>query len=327
MRTFYNDLDIKFSIGGIKFHALSFALEKFMRAIPSHSHSNNSYEIHYIPYGRGQVKIDGAAYEIVPNTLYVTGPNIEHEQIPFKEDPMVEYCIYFKIERTKTSRRGIDANGDAKETSNINSNIDTENASHNSIKRSIHSSYGYITDNRANNSYIHVFEKTRFWFGQDTRNLHPLMQQLFYELENRYIGYMTQVETLLQQLVVQVIRNYEYKNKSINQFRHTNLVDSKYLVIEECFLYEYRDLSLGILSKRLGLSPRQTERLLKEHYGRTFLQKKAEAKMSAAAIMLLDKDKRITDIALESGYSSVEHFSNAFKNYYKESARNFRKTH
>jgi AraC-like DNA-binding protein len=175
--------------------------------------------------------------------------------------------------------------------------------------------------------FIQIFESTRFWFGQDTRNLHPLMQQIFYELENRYTGYMTQVETLLQQLVVQIIRNYENKNKSINQFRHANLVDSKYLIIEECFLYEYRDLSLGILSKRLGLSPRQTERLLKEHYDKTFLQKKAEAKMSAASIMLLDKDKRITDIAIESGYSSVEHFSNAFKKYYKESARNYRKTH
>lgn len=314
MQTLYNDLDIKFSIGGTKFHALSVALEKFLRAIPSHSHSNNSYEIHYVPYGRGHVKIDGISYEIVPNTLYVTGPNIEHEQIPLKEDPMVEYRVYFNIERAK-----IPGNKKQPGISVINRfDIIEDNIKIDNRRKIID-----IKDNTTD--FIQLFENTKIWFGQDTRNLHQIMQQLFYELENRYTGYLTQVETLLQQLIVQIIRNYESKASKMQPSKQANLVDSKYLIIEECFLYEYKDLSLITLSKRLGLSPRQTERLLKEHYDKTFLQKKSEAKMSAAAIMLMDKEKRIADIAMELGYSAAEHFSNAFKKYYNESARNFRK--
>jgi len=284
MRTSYNDLAIDFSIDYINFTALSFVFEKFLRSIPAHSHSSNSYEIHYIPYGKGHVKIDNVTYDIVPNTLYVTGPFVEHGQIPLKEDPMVEYCIYFKIKKKTIDKKKIESG-----------------------------------------SYIQLFEKTKFWFGPDTQNLHPLMQQIFYELENKYTGYMTQVETLLQQLVVKIIRNYENKIKSKNQFTHINLVDSKYLVIEECFLYEYSTITLDILSRRLGLSPRQTERLLRQHYGKTFLQKNAQAKMSAASMLLLDQNKRITDIARDLGYSSVEHFSTAFKRYHHESARNYRK--
>lgn len=282
MKTFYNDLDVRFTIEDVHFSALNFVFEKFLRSIPSHSHSDNSYEIHYIPYGRGQAKIDRKLYEITPNTLFVTGPHVEHEQVPLKEDPMMEYCIYFKIEKKEPhqNRRGKD-------------------------------------------SYIRLFEKTKFWFGQDRHNLHPLMQQIFYELENQYTGYMTQVETLLQQLVVQLIRNYENKPESSGILRSPNLTDSSYLIIEESFLYDYRELSLEILSKRLGLGPRQTERLLKQHYGKTFLQKIAEAKMSAAAILMRDPGRRVTDIAMELGYSSVEHFSGAFRKYYHETPRSY----
>ncbi|HKL79640.1 MAG TPA: AraC family transcriptional regulator [Mobilitalea sp.] len=284
MRISYNDLDIKFSIEYINFYMLHIACERFLRSIPSHSHSDNSYEIHYIPYGQGKVKIDQVVYPVIPNTLYVTGPHIEHEQIPDKDDPMIEYCIYLKLEK-KNHDKGKEKQG----------------------------------------SYLQLFENTKSWFGQDIQNIHPLMQQIFLELENKYSGYIKQVETLLQQLVILMIRNYENNRQSQNQAKSFDLAYSKYIIIEEYFLYEYKDLSLVVLASRLGLSTRQTERLLNQHYDKTFLQKKSEAKMSAASILLLDQKKRITDIALELGYSSVEHFSNAFKRYYHKTAREYRK--
>ena len=98
-------------------------------------------------------------------------------------------------------------------------------------------------------------------------------------------------------------------------------------IIEEYFLYEYQDLTLEKLSSRLGLSHRQTERLLQKHYGMTFLQKKFEAKMSAALILLQDPSNSITEISVQLGYSSVEHFSAAFRKYYGISASEWRKLH
>ncbi|HWT76268.1 MAG TPA: AraC family transcriptional regulator [Mobilitalea sp.] len=284
MKISYNDLDIKFSMEHINFYALHFVCERFLRSIPSHSHSDNSYEIHYIPFGKGKVKLDHVTYQVVPNTLYVTGPHVEHEQIPDKEDPMIEYCIYLKLEKKSNDKK-----------------------------------------KEKQGSYLQLFEDTKIWFGQDNQNIHPLMQQIFLELDNKYTGYMKQVENLLQQLVIQLIRNYENIQKSQIQSKTSDLAYSKYLIIEEAFLYDYKDLSLDTLSRLLGLSPRQTERLLLQHYGKTFLQKKSEAKMSAASILLMDPKKRITGIALDLGYSSVEHFSNAFRRYYHKSARDYRK--
>jgi AraC-like DNA-binding protein len=251
--------------------------------MPKHSHGNNSYELHYIPYGHGKVSIDDQIYNITPNTLYMTGPHVEHEQIPVKNDPMTEYCIYFKIQKN-SSHPPLD--------------VDT---------------------------VAYKFEKTHFWFGQDTQELYPLMQQIFFELEHRYTGYMIQVEALLQQCLVKIVRNYENRTQSKSHFSPSNLVDSKYIIVEECFLYEYETITLEIISERLGLSIRQTERFLKEYYGKTFLQKKTEAKMSMAKIYLNDDTINISEIADRLNYSSIQHFSYAFKQYYGITPTNYRK--
>ena len=83
--------------------------------------------------------------------------------------------------------------------------------------------------------------------------------------------------------------------------------------------------SLEELAKRLRRSPRQTQRLLLEYYGKSYQQKKAEAKMSAAALLLADKSKNMASISEELGYSSPEHFSAAFRGYYGTTPREYRK--
>ena len=47
--------------------------------------------------------------------------------------------------------------------------------------------------------------------------------------------------------------------------------------------------------------------------------------MSAAAILLENEEQGITSIANLLGYSSVEHFSSAFHQYYKMSPRDYRR--
>ena len=94
------------------------------------------------------------------------------------------------------------------------------------------------------------------------------MLRLFDELAKRYTGFQEQVPLLLTQLVILMVRNYEQLQISRSVFTPNNLADSKSVIIEEYFLYEYQDLSLPDLSDRLKLSPRQTQRLLMEYYGK-----------------------------------------------------------
>ena len=284
MLTRLDNFDLHFSLGGYDFHVSNIVLEQFERSIPRHSHSKNSYEIHYIPFGYGKASINGKDYEVTPNTLFITGPFVEHAQIPNCQDPMCEYCIYLKLG---------------------------------------HSSFP--VSSAPEKKLTALFKKTNFWFGQDTQDIHSLMKQLFFELEHHYTGYSIQAESLLKQLIIKLVRNYENKPEISTRKVSPNLIDNKYLIIEECFLYEYRTLTLDKISARLGLGIRQTERLLKDHYGKTFLQKKTEARMSAASILLQNSGLSITQIAEDTGYSCVEHFSASFKRYYGQSASAYRK--
>lgn len=281
MRTLYTDMNICFTMDGIPVHGLNIAFERFTRTIPSHSHGCGCYEIHYIPSGYGKLESNGLYYDISPNTLFVTGPHVEHAQTPLADDPMQEYCVYLKTLE----------NAQPKKPSPV----------------------------------MEAFTATPFWIGKDTQGIHSLMRQLFHELDHRYIGYQNQVELLLSQLLIHTVRNYEQGRLSRTFFAQGNHAHSQSVIIEEYFLYEYHALSLDALARRLNLSPRQTQRLLMEYYGKTFQQKKAEARMSAAAILLSDKGRSISSIAEALGYSSGEHFCSAFRKYYHSSPSEYRK--
>ena len=91
---------------------------------------------------------------------------------------MCEYCIYLKTEKKRRSQPSAGPQPDGRERA------------------------------------LSLFEGTTFWFGQDTQNVAFLMEELFSELENRYTGFQLQVELLLQQLLVRLVRNYEEKKET-----------------------------------------------------------------------------------------------------------------
>ena len=77
----------------------------------------------------------------------------------------------------------------------------------------------------------------------------------------------------------------------------------------------------------MNLSERQTQRLLQQNFGKTFSQKLTDARMAAAAQLLEGTDLSVTQIAERSGYSSIEHFSTAFRRRMGCSPREYRKGH
>ena len=275
----YQDRNIVFMMEGESVYVGNIVYERFHRSIPMHAHSDNSYEIHYISAGHGQVMVDGKEYDTVPGTLYITGPKVKHSMVPDPDDPLEEYCVYLKL-------------SPAKKGSSIASTMQ-------------------------------LFRDTSIWYGKDRYGVYALMKALFTELQDQNIGERVACESIIKQIIIACVRDYSGK-KGSRDAKGIRSVDEQYLMIEEAFLYEYATLTLSALAERLSLSTRQTQRLLLEHYGMNFQSKKTEAKMSAAAQMLHSKEMTITAIADELGYSSVEHFSSAFKKYYGMSASRYR---
>lgn len=168
------------------------------------------------------------------------------------------------------------------------------------------------------------FLSEKFWIGHDGQDILPLLQRLFRELEDRFDGYLNMAGLLISQIIVLIARNYI---KSSNKMGKVSVEVSERtsIMIEEYFLYEYRTASLGELSKRLGLSERQTQRIIEKYYGSSFSEKKNEARMSAAAILLEDGALSLADVSECLGYSSQEYFTAAFKKYYNISPGKFKK--
>lgn len=164
-----------------------------------------------------------------------------------------------------------------------------------------------------------------FWFGRDNGEIRAVFQQIFHEFSQKRTGYTVQVQLLLSQLLVKLVRQYETTQQTDAPAPYRPSADAVSFIMEECFLYEYRTLTLQTLAERLQFSPRQTQRLLKSYYGRTFQQKKQEARLSAAVELLQNGHARIAEIAETLGFASPEHFSNAFKKAYGVSPSRYRR--
>jgi AraC-like DNA-binding protein len=275
----YNiSVNIQFSIDSYSFQILRITNGFYSNSIPSHSHS--SYEIHYVEEGYGQVIVDNKIYELSPNTIYITGPNIQHEQCPSVDFPMKEFSFYCKV----TS--GGDNEFKMLQVDDITS----------------------------------IFLNTRFWIGQDTQEFKQSIYKLENEIHNRYIGYDTVLKSIFENIIVSIVRNYNNVRQSIVNIPVPTTDENRFVIIENSFLSDYKELTLESLAKKIGLSKRHTSRILHDYYKATFQEKKMQARMSAAMNLILNSKMSIGQIAEATGFSSTEYFCNAFKKYYGEKA-------
>ncbi len=278
------NMNLKITVGGLALNVPYVLFGTFYRSFPEHIHSKRSYEMHFIPLGQGTLIANGHSYPIVPGTLFMTGPDVVHEQITNPLDPMSEYCICFELlDHEPTRDQELDI----------------------------------ITG---------TFAQTPFWFGQDTQNLMTLFEQLSFETTRKFIGYHRYVGTILEQIVVKLIRNYmgDQTAVSVSAIPLQTLDDNRLTIIEHSFLYQYRFITVQALASTLGLSVRQTERTIKQYYGMTFTQKRSISRLSAAAHFLTTTTMTISHIAETVGYSSLEQFCSAFKIHYGMPASRYR---
>lgn len=272
-------LDIQFKVEGVTVSVLKIAYHCIHTPYPNHSHSSNSYEIHYVPAGSGTLITGKDRYTLSSNSLYITGPHIEHEQIPEPTNPMYEYSIYLKINPERLQK----------------------------------------------NSILATFCRYPFWIGYDHESLLTLFQQILLELQQKKLGYTTLIESLLCEFMVKMVRNYESATLSRTTFSKSNPYEQSFLLIEDSFLYDYKTLTLKEISDRLGLSERQTSRIIYSYYGLTFLQKRTESRMAAAITLLRDNNCLAYEIAEKLGYSCGNHFCTAFKQYYGMTVKEYKR--
>lgn len=172
-----------------------------------------------------------------------------------------------------------------------------------------------------------LFVDTPFWMGTDGGRAFALLRQLVEENRDPQPETEQMSEALLRQIVILLTRLY----RSDAALPATSLPvpaltrDGLMPVVEDAFFYRYATLTLQELAGLLNLSVRQTQRLLRTSFGKTFSQKLTEARMAAASQFLNNTSLSVTAIAERAGFSSVEHFSSAFRRFMGCSPRQYRR--
>ena len=75
-------------------------------------------------------------------------------------------------------------------------------------------------------------------------------------------------------------------------------------------------LPLPDIARRLGLSPRQLERLTLRHVGQSPLRLYMQLRVERARELLIYSDRSVIDVAVQAGFSSTSHFSAWYKRIY-----------
>ena len=173
------------------------------------------------------------------------------------------------------------------------------------------------------------FVQTPFWMGEDGGRVYPLLERLIEECRRPQPGVREMVEALLRQIIILLTRMYRQEAAPMPARARVPVLTRAGLmpIIEDAFFYRHRSLTLKDLSSLLNLSARQTQRLLRDNFGKTFSQKLADARMAAASQLLAGTDLSVTEIAERTGYSSIEHFSAAFRRLMGCSPRQYRQRH
>lgn len=277
---------VRFLLEGTVINVVFVSYRKFTRMIPEHAHGENVYEIHFVTEGEGNVFINRQKCSLAPGIMYITGPGVLHEQIPAETNPVIEFGLYLQLE-----------------------------------------------DGVRGGELLKKLRENPDWFGNGKKILRDLANRILSEGGGALPGASELKGHLLAEFFIECIRNIGEEKEREKRLlfpeedfsAHTVREENLQLVADEIFLYEYRNITLEKLAKRLGLSVRQTQRFLERMYGKTFTRKKLEARMSAALALLNNSGYTITEIAERMGYSSAEHFSYAFSGYYGYAPSSLRK--
>jgi transcriptional regulator GlxA family with amidase domain len=75
-------------------------------------------------------------------------------------------------------------------------------------------------------------------------------------------------------------------------------------------------LTLPDIARRVGLSPRQLERLTLRHAGQSPLRLCMQLRVERARELLIYSDRSVIDVAVQAGFSSTSHFAAWYKRIY-----------
>ena len=172
-----------------------------------------------------------------------------------------------------------------------------------------YSIYFVIDKTTAFKKYVYLLDKN--FVGLEPELSYPF-SVVKRELEKTKFGYNEIVVSMFKAIIVEILRNEKIEGERLSHWDLNNFQ----FQIDTILRNEFQTITIEDLANRLFISVRELQRYLNENYKKTFIELKNEARMSFASNKLLYSDLSITEISELVGYSSIEHFTNAFKKWF-----------
>lgn len=161
---------------------------------------------------------------------------------------------------------------------------------------------------------LNIFFKQTFWIGKANKTIKKLFKDI-YELGQTNLMYSNRKTALLMLLLIyELVQLYEPKILELTDIADSNAKNDA-LITDWFFLYNRSKLSLKSLADSLGLSERQTQRMLKKNFGKNFQQKKVDSVLEHSKLMLTGSKATLSKIAEECGFYDSAAFCNFFKKH------------
>ena len=161
----------------------------------------------------------------------------------------------------------------------------------------------------------------------DDQKLDALLAQFVAELTNEQPGKEIVLHALVEQLLVQVLRNYAQPRRSeALELSRVGLVDRRIRRSVELMHTQLdQDLTLKALAAASYLSPFHFARVFKKLTGSTPHNYLAGIRAGRAQLLLAETELSVTEVGARVGYLSPSHFTKAFRLATGTTPREFRK--
>jgi AraC-like DNA-binding protein/mannose-6-phosphate isomerase-like protein (cupin superfamily) len=280
---FRDNLDLKFQWGNMIVNVLCIAFQPANPTWNVKLHAHSSYELHFIPAGRGTLRVGKETYPIASGVFYLTGPDVYHQQETDPDDPMCEYSLNFEVKQYKSRFR------------NVNDFVQGE----------VEQLFG-------------TFERHPFWFGRDTQHMTDHCREIIDELSAVQPGCYSAVQNLVSQIIIKAARNITEMSaeRSVpsDALPRKIIDDRRRNIVDDFFRNPVRkNKSPVVLAERIGVSVRQLNRIIQEYYGMTFTDKLKHHRIEHAKLLLISTDLSVKKIAHEVGFTDPGYFHKVFK--------------
>ncbi|MFD0677865.1 MULTISPECIES: AraC family transcriptional regulator [unclassified Paenibacillus] len=292
-------LDVEFRWGNygirmLRYHHTSFAPG---RTVSFHKHSE--FEFHFIPRGKGKVILGDTPYALQEGMLYLTGPNVIHYQEADANEAMDELCLHIDIVK-------LHDNGGEQESGMSN----------------------WVSKWEIAEAHACVQQLQQL-------PLKPAMDQ-YRAMECFLTAYRAWYEnqpglfTVIKQSIIQILLRTTRAYASVPQpdLPSRDMKHYRYKLVEQFIKDNYMEpLTLDTIAERVQISPRQLQRIFRDHTGGTFSEYIEQVRLSHICNELSKNDLTIDQIAFKNGFSSANYLHYVFKRKFGMTPAQYRMQH